>query len=152
MEGDERIQAPAFPEPPASASPSICLHSGRFCHHHQAPATDAGHTAAGMGGAPLPTQPLAIASELKALQGRVGAEVRACFAQLQESYGGQVGAEGVPPDGTVHPMCGSTVAALKQLLSYDSALPVLFGGEEGEQALHVQWRCGWWVNRQGPAY
>ena len=45
---------------------------------------------------------------------------------LQESYGGKV-AESVPPDGTVHPLCGSTVAALKRLLSYESALPVLFG-------------------------
>ena len=56
-------------------------------------------------------------------------QVRACFGQLQESYGGQRIAEGVPPDATVHPLCASTVAALKRLLGYESALRVLFGGE-----------------------
>ena len=71
---------------------------------------------------------------------------------LQESYGGKV-AESVPPDGTVHPLCGSTIAALKRLLSYESALPVLFG--EGECHLATTncrflwrlWRLGGWFVR-----
>ncbi|GAB4824073.1 hypothetical protein N2152v2_011119 [Parachlorella kessleri] len=85
----------------------------------------------GMGGMPAPApQTLAVYTELAGLLTRTVAEVRACFALLQESYGGKV-ADSVPPDGTVHPLCGSTVAALKRLMSYESALPVLFG--EGAQ-------------------
>lgn len=76
---------------------------------------------------------LAAATDLAALQSRVGVEARACFGQLQESYGGRV-SESFPPNATVHPLCGSTVAALKRLLSYESALGVLFGQGEGPGA------------------
>ena len=59
------------------------------------------------------------------LRARLAAEVRACFAGLQESVGREA-ARGVPADGTVHPLCAGTLAALKRLLACESALPVLF--------------------------
>ena len=71
---------------------------------------------------------------LPQLHGRLAAEVRACFRELQESVPREA-AKGVPPEGTVHPLCASTMVLLRRTLAYRSALPLLFGPEgEGELA------------------
>ena len=67
---------------------------------------------------------------LPQLRARLGAEVRACFAELQESVARDA-ARGVPADGTVHPLCASAVSLLRRILAYQSALPVLFGDAAG---------------------
>lgn len=72
---------------------------------------------------------LALAGELEALRGKLVAEARTCFTDLQQAVSGTDAAAAAPPDGTVHPLCASTVAVLKQVMTSESALPVLFDEE-----------------------
>ena len=67
------------------------------------------------------------------LSARLATEVRACFADVHDSVARDAPTGGVPADGTVHPLCASTVALLKRVVAYKSALAVLFG--EGEPSL-----------------
>ncbi|EFN57392.1 hypothetical protein CHLNCDRAFT_50911 [Chlorella variabilis] len=75
-------------------------------------------------------EPPPVVGQLGQLRARLGAEVRACFAELQESVARDA-ARGVPADGTVHPLCASAVSLLRRILAYQSALPVLFGDAAG---------------------
>lgn len=68
------------------------------------------------------------------LRGRLAGEVRACFRELQESVPREA-AKGVPADGTVHPLCASTLSLLRRTLGYQSALRVLFGGDAPSPAV-----------------
>lgn len=94
------------------------------------------------------------------LRGRLAAEARACFSELPESLPREA-ARGVPADGTVHPLCASTVSLLKRTLGHGAALRVLLGGGDrgagaggrgllawpagrrsaGDQPAGLCWRC-----------
>lgn len=63
------------------------------------------------------------------LHARLAGEARACFGELQDWFMRDA-ARGVPADGTVHPLCATSVSLLKRLLAAPGALPVLFA--EGE--------------------
>lgn len=83
-----------------------------------------------------PSLPLP-AGFLPQLRGRLAAEARACFSDLPDSLPREA-ARGVPADGTVHPLCASTVSLLKRTLGHGSALRVLLAGAEGG-ASRVWW-------------
>jgi hypothetical protein len=75
------------------------------------------------------------------LRDRLAAEVRSCFAELQDSVVRDA-ARAVPADGTVHPLCASTVSLLRRVLAAESALPVLFGdGEQPVEGRHGGWQA-----------
>ncbi|KAL4444856.1 hypothetical protein ABPG77_003906 [Micractinium sp. CCAP 211/92] len=73
---------------------------------------------------------LPLLGQLSQLRGRLAAEARACFSDLPDSLPREA-ARGMPADGTVHPLCASTVSLLKRTLGHESALRVLLAGAEG---------------------